>query len=158
MQSPLSKGSPARALPLLALRVSCLPALAASAALTSEYRSYDPSFCAPESGCSVLRQTDLAHLWGLGLTLPELGLVGFLGIFCLSLTRHKKLTGALGIVAGLLGAVFIGLQALALETFCWLCVVVDLSELVKCRVVEHCSHEVQLQLKALRDDFVDRPP
>lgn len=129
MQSPLSKGSPARALPLLALRVSCLPAIAASAALTREYRSYDPSFCAPDSGCSALRQTDLAHLWGLGVTLPELGLAAFLAIFCLSLTRHKKLAGVLGIVAALLGAVFIALQALALQTFCWLCIVVDLSAL-----------------------------
>lgn len=111
------------------LRLAYLPAVAASAALTVEYRSIESSFCAPDSGCSVLRRTDLATLWGVGPTLPELGLVLFSLLYLLTLTRARGVSAALSIPGGLLGALLLASQAITHGTFCWLCVVVDVSAL-----------------------------
>jgi protein-disulfide isomerase/uncharacterized membrane protein len=110
----------------LALRVFCLFALAGSAALTVEYRSFDPSFCGPESGCSVVRGSDIAYLWGkLPITLPELGLAAFLTLYALSFTRALRLTAGLALAGGA-GALFlVAKQAFEIKVFCWLCLVVD---------------------------------
>lgn len=112
---------------LLALRVCCLVAIAASAALTVEYRSADASFCTPGSGCSILRRTGLAHLWGLGLTLPELGLVAFSLLYGLTLTRHVAVAATLSVVGGLAGLALIAVQQFQVQVFCWLCLIVDLA-------------------------------
>jgi protein-disulfide isomerase/uncharacterized membrane protein len=112
----------------LALRVCCLFALAGSAALAVEYRSFDPSFCGPESGCSVVRASEIAYLWGkLPITLPELGLAAFLTLFALSFTRALRLTAGLALAGGALALVLVAKQAFEIQVFCWLCMVVDLS-------------------------------
>lgn len=130
MNAPASPAhlSPKRALFLL--RSACLPAMAASAALAVEYRSLDSSFCGPDSGCSALRRTELAYLWGLGPTLPELGLLAFLVLFALSLVGAVRAAAVLSIVGGVLGLGLLAAQAFDFGTFCWLCVVVDLSAVV----------------------------
>jgi protein-disulfide isomerase/uncharacterized membrane protein len=122
------EGAAAPGLGRTALRVCCLFALAASAALTVEYRSLDPSFCGPESGCSVLRRSDIAYLWGkLPITLPELGLAAFLTLYALSFTRALRLTAGLALAGGA-GALFlVAKQVFEIGVFCWLCMVVDLS-------------------------------
>lgn len=110
------------------MRLACLPAVAASAALAIEYRSRVPSFCSADSGCGVLGRTELAHLWGLGPTLPEAGAAAYCLIFVLTLTRFASLGALLSILGGLGGAALL-LSQVAHGTFCWLCVVVDTSAL-----------------------------
>nr|PZN22830.1 MAG: hypothetical protein DIU78_14995 [Pseudomonadota bacterium] len=101
-----------RAHALIALRILSLLGLSASAALAVEYRSLDPSFCGAESGCGALQRTDLAHLFGLGLTLPDLGLLGLATVFALSLTRRTAWAAVLALVGGA-----IALALLVAQTF-----------------------------------------
>lgn len=119
-----------RASALLALRSATLAGLAAAAALSVDYRSTDASFCGPDSGCAALRETELAYLWGAGITLPEVGLVGLSLAFALSLRRDATWGARLAAAGGAAGLVLLLLQAFALETFCWLCVVTDVSAAV----------------------------
>jgi len=119
-----------RARALLALRGALCIGLAASAALAVDYRSANSGFCGPESGCAALRQTDLAYLWGIGVTLPELGLVGLGVAFVLTLRRDATLGARLAVVGGAAGLALLALQAFALETFCWLCVTTDVAAVI----------------------------
>ncbi len=112
------------------LRAVTLGALAAAAALAVDYRSLDSAFCGAESGCAELRQTQLAHLWGIGVTLPELGGLGLLLLFALSFTRARLLCALLAVVAGIVSVVLMALQGLLWHRFCWLCVTVDVSALL----------------------------
>jgi uncharacterized membrane protein len=119
-----------RAHALLALRGALCIGLAASAALAVDYRSAGSAFCGPESGCAALRQTDLAYLWGIGITLPELGLFGLAVAFALTLLRDATWGARLALLAGAAGLVLLALQALLLETYCWLCVTTDVSSVI----------------------------
>lgn len=113
---------------LLVLRVAALVAMAASAALAIEYRSFEPSFCGVDSGCAALRQTDLAYLWGL-LPLPDVGLLGAAAIFGLSLTRARALSGWLALGAAVTGLGLLAYQSFVIGRFCWLCITVDLASI-----------------------------
>lgn len=119
-----------RILALVLLRAALLPALAASAALTVEYRMRDASFCGPESACSALSRTDVAHLWGLGVTLPEAGLLAWAIVFALSLSRGAAWAARLAVLGGAGGAALLAVQAFVVGQFCWLCVVVDVAGVV----------------------------
>jgi len=114
-----------RAHALIALRILSLLGLSASAALAVEYRSLDPSFCGAESGCGALQRTDLAHLFGLGLTLPDLGLLGLATVFALSLTRRTAWAAVLALVGGAIALALLVAQTFVFGQFCWLCVVTD---------------------------------
>lgn len=119
-----------RAHALLALRGALCIGLAASAALAVDYRSVGSAFCGPESGCAALRQTDLAYLWGLGITLPELGLFGLAVAFALTLLRDATWGARLAVLGGAAGLGLLALQAIALKTYCWLCVTTDVSSVI----------------------------
>ncbi len=116
-------------LPLL--RAATLLALAASAALLSDYTAGAPSFCSAASGCGAIRQSPLSHV-SLGdsfLPLPALGVAGFAALYVSSLLARR----AAQVLAGVGGAVALYLlyvQAFVLQTFCWLCVTTDVSALV----------------------------
>ncbi|HLV64446.1 MAG TPA: thioredoxin domain-containing protein [Polyangiaceae bacterium] len=114
-----------RAHALLALRILTLLGLSASAALAVEYRSLDPSFCGAESGCGALQRTDLAHLFGLGLSLPDVGLIGLATVFVLSLTRRASWAAWLAIGGGVIALALLAVQTFVVGQFCWLCVVTD---------------------------------
>ena len=115
---------------LLVLRIATLIALAAATALAVEYRSIDSSFCGVESGCAALRRTDIAYLWGLGLSLPDLGLVAFSSVFALSLTRSARVTAPLAIAGAVVAVGLLAAQVFFLRQLCWLCVVVDIGATV----------------------------
>jgi predicted DsbA family dithiol-disulfide isomerase len=119
-----------RASALTALRIATLAGLAASAALSVDYRSVGSSFCGPNSGCAALRETELAYLWGIGVTLPEVGLFGLAVMFSLTLLRDATWGARLSVVGGALGLVLFALQALALKTLCWLCVTTDVAAVI----------------------------
>ena len=119
-----------RAHALLTLRGALCVGLAASSALAVDYRSAGSAFCGPQSGCAALRQTDLAYLWGIGMTLPELGLLGLGVAFALTLFRDATWGARLSVLGGAVGLGLLALQAVALETYCWLCVTTDVASVV----------------------------
>lgn len=111
---------------LLVLRITTLLALAASSALSVEYRSADAAFCGAESGCAALRQTHAAYLWGAGLSLPQAAVLVFALVFALSLTRAAVWAARMLVVGAVVGLGLIAAQ-FALHHFCWLCLVTDVS-------------------------------
>lgn len=114
---------------LVLLRAFTLLGLAASAALAVDYRSIDTAFCGANSGCAALRRTGIAYLWGLGLTLPELGLLGLAAVFALSLSNWRRWAACLAVAGGVAGLAFLVSQAVVLRQFCWLCVTTDLASI-----------------------------
>lgn len=115
---------------LVVLRLATLIALAASAALTVEYRSGDFAFCGAGSGCASVRRTSIAYLWGLGPTLPEVGLAGLALVYALTLTRSVAWAARLAVLGGAIALGLLVAQPLLVKRFCWLCVGTDLGALV----------------------------
>lgn len=113
---------------LLVLRTATLFALAASAALSVEYRTADAAFCSAESGCAALRQTNLAYLWGAGLSLPQAAVLLFALVFALSLSRAVRWAARLLLVGGVLALALVVAQ-FVLHHFCWLCLTTDIATL-----------------------------
>jgi protein-disulfide isomerase/uncharacterized membrane protein len=124
-------------------------ALGASASLYVHYLDpADSDFCGLQSGCEAIRQSGLSYFLGSKyVSLPLFGLVAFSALLGLSarvgrgagaggsgiasLWRRPEL--ALFAASGLgavLGLGLIAYQALALEAFCWLCLVVDSGAIV----------------------------
>jgi predicted DsbA family dithiol-disulfide isomerase/uncharacterized membrane protein len=117
---------------LLVLRIATLLALAASAALLSDYTADAPTFCSAASGCGAVRASELSHIqFGEGkfVPLPLLGLLGFAALFVASLASRLA-TQVVAAVGGLAGAFLLYTQAFVLHQFCWLCVTTDVSALV----------------------------
>lgn len=116
---------------LLVLRVAALVALSASAALLSDYVGDAPSFCSAASGCGAVRRSALSHV-SFGdrfVPLPWFGVAGFAALFVSSLLsrRATQLTAGVG---GAVGAYLLYAQTFVLQTFCWLCVITDVSAIV----------------------------
>lgn len=116
---------------LLVLRVAALLALAASAALLSDYLAGSPSFCSVASGCGAVRRSSLS-----GFTfgerfvpLPAFGVLGFAGLLAASLLSRRATLLAAAIGGGV-ALYLLGVQALVIQRFCWLCVTADVSALV----------------------------
>lgn len=125
-------------------QLSICVALGASASLYVHYLDpADSDFCGLRSGCEAIRQSRLSYFLGSKyVSLPLFGLVAFSVLFGLSarvgrggalargsgseLWRRPELqlfaASGLGAVIGL---GLIAYQALALEAFCWLCLIVD---------------------------------
>lgn len=118
-------------LPRAVLRIAALGALAFSAATAAEYLLAGATFCAPEGGCSDVREWSFEREIGgypLGLLLPLAGLMGFTALFLGSIVREPKtmrVTGVLALVGALVAAVLLYLQASAIGAWCWLCVGAD---------------------------------
>jgi predicted DsbA family dithiol-disulfide isomerase/uncharacterized membrane protein len=118
--------------PLLTLlRVAALVALAASAALLSDYLAGAPSFCSAASGCGAVRQSALSHVMvgELFVPLPAFGVAGFALLLSASLLSRRA-TLALAAIGGVLGAYLLGVQTVVIQRFCWLCVTTDVSAIV----------------------------
>lgn len=134
---------------LLLTQLSIGVALAASAALYVHYLSpLDSGYCGPSSGCEAARRSGIGYFFdNRYLSLPLLALIAFGGLLGVSLRRGRT-TGAdaggglaalwrdpsltLFAASGLgaaLGLFFIAYQALVLEQYCWLCLVVDVAAL-----------------------------
>ncbi len=117
---------------LLILRVAALLALAASAALLSDYLAGSPSFCSASSGCGAVRASPYSHISTSGgryLPLPLFGVLGFLILFGSSLVSRQLMLVAAG-VGGAVALWLLGVQAFVLKRFCWLCVTTDVSAVV----------------------------
>lgn len=131
-------------------------ALAASAALYVHYLSpLDSGFCGPSSGCEAARRSGLGYFGSRYVSLPLLSLVAFAALLGLSVRRPPaeppaasgQATSGLGAlwrepsvalfaasgVGAVLGLGFIVYQALVLQQFCWLCLIVDVAA-VACAV------------------------
>ncbi|MGC4090721.1 MAG: thioredoxin domain-containing protein [Polyangiaceae bacterium] len=115
---------------LLIIRSATLVALAASAALAVDYRTKDAAFCGAQSGCAALRQTNIAYLWGAGLSLPQAAVLLFALILALSMTRAADWAARLLLPGAVIALGLMAVQAFVLRQFCWLCMTTDLSTLV----------------------------
>lgn len=128
-------------------------ALAASAALYVHYLSpLDSGYCGPSSGCEAARRSGLGYFFGSRyVSLPLFSLAAFGVLLGFSLRaparRADEPSGGLRAlwhepsvtlfaasgVGAVLGLGFIAYQALVLQQFCWLCLIVD-SAAVACAV------------------------
>jgi predicted DsbA family dithiol-disulfide isomerase/uncharacterized membrane protein len=117
---------------LVVVRVATLVALAASAALLSDYTSDAPSFCSAASGCGAIRASELSHVQlgdGKFVPLPFFGVLGFAALFAASLLSRRA-TQVAAVGGGLVGAFLLYTQVFVLQQFCWLCVMTDVSALI----------------------------
>jgi protein-disulfide isomerase/uncharacterized membrane protein len=114
---------------LVLCRASALVALAASAALYFQYLNpAQATFCGLNSGCEAVRKSGLSYFGSPLLSIPLVGLIAYATVlwFLVAAPRGRAalwLTTAGG--AG--GLILIGVQALYVHAFCWLCVVADLT-------------------------------
>jgi predicted DsbA family dithiol-disulfide isomerase len=123
-------------------------ALAASAALYVHYLSpLDSGYCGPSSGCEAARRSGLGYFFGSRyVSLPLFSLVAFGALGALSLRRPvpgSRSAGPLGAlwrepsltlfaasgIGAVLGLGLAGYQAVILEQYCWLCMIVDVAAL-----------------------------
>jgi uncharacterized membrane protein/predicted DsbA family dithiol-disulfide isomerase len=112
--------------------VATLVALAASAALLSDYTADAPSFCSAASGCGAVRQSALSHIQigdGLFVPLPAFGVLGFAVLFAASLLSRRA-TQLAATIGGVSAAYLLYVQAFEVGHFCWLCVTTDVSALI----------------------------
>jgi len=111
------------------IRILALVALAASAALYVDYRTGGQAFCSA-SGCGEVRRSGFGYLFGRAeLPVPLLGVLGFGGLFSVSLLRpgrwRDRLVLGMSLAGGIAALVFIALMAFAIGSLCWLCMVAD---------------------------------
>ncbi len=107
--------------------VPVVAGLAASVMLSVDYLRPTPVFCSEGGGCEAVRRTAYAAV--LGVPTPIVGLVGFLGIGCVSLLSGRRARIAqitLASVAGLVGLLLFAIQA-TLGHFCPFCCLADAS-------------------------------
>jgi len=114
------------------LRGLILLALGASVALLVDYTSSSPAFCGGQSGCAELRDSGLGYLplGGTLLPVPVIGVLATLVLFGLASQVHRR-AASLGLcLVSSFGAVLaLGLIAVQvlLGSFCWLCLIIDVS-------------------------------
>jgi uncharacterized membrane protein/predicted DsbA family dithiol-disulfide isomerase len=110
--------------------VPVLAAVAASAVLIVEYARNEAVFCSEGGGCSLVRRSAIASTFG--VTLPALGLAGFLAIAATALASGRLARRAqlvLSGVAAVVGCALIVAQW-RIGAFCVYCTVTDASALV----------------------------
>ena len=110
------------------MRLAAVFSLAVSAALLVDYISSTPTFCGVGSGCAVVRSSGFGYLsiGELNLPVPALGMVAFALLLGSALTRG--LQRWVPLIAGLGGAIGLGLfslQLIKIGHLCSLCVGVD---------------------------------
>lgn len=115
---------------LLIFRLLCLTALAVSVAQLADHFLGNNEFCDPGEGCEQVT----ASVYGnpLGVPLSAVGAAGFLALFALSLVPTiwaLRIVRVLGVLAGVVGAGLLIIQAAVLHRFCHLCVIVDSSSI-----------------------------
>jgi predicted DsbA family dithiol-disulfide isomerase/uncharacterized membrane protein len=111
---------------LVTLRICALIALAASAALFVDYTAPSPAYCSPGAGCSVVRASGFGYV--LGVPVPLIGLLGFGGMYAVSLASSRlrdRFLAPMAYAGAVAAVVFIALQAVIIHAFCVYCVVVD---------------------------------
>lgn len=110
--------------------LTCVVALAASAALLVDYVRPAPVFCDEGGACGVVKQHAIARPFG--VPLPTFAVSGFLAIalFALVRGRRARLVQAALATAGGLFAAFLFFLQWRMRTLCPYCAVVDGSALV----------------------------
>jgi uncharacterized membrane protein/protein-disulfide isomerase len=112
---------------VLVLRLCCLVALLASAALTADTLNPGRQFCPLDAACAKARNSALGSFFGVKTSV--LGLAAFSGLFLLTLLpldAARRVARPAAWLAGAAGLAFVVYQALVLGTFCPLCLVADL--------------------------------
>jgi uncharacterized membrane protein len=119
-------------------RVALCACVLASAALVIDYQNpSDPAFCAAQSACETVRQSDVGkriqeQLQSLGVRLPDVARILFLlllaGTFFIRRWLHLALVAAAAGVGALFALYLIYVQA-SIHAFCAYCMVVDVGTL-----------------------------
>lgn len=119
-----------------ALRVTSLAALVVSAALTADHLHPERAFCPMAEACDKARSSALGAI--LGVPTSVIGMAAFGGLFLLTLLPvvwGRRLLRPAGIVAAVCGAGLFAFQALALQSYCPLCLVADAAGLAAGAIV-----------------------
>lgn len=111
------------------LRAAALVGLGVSVLLVAEYRQPLPALCEPGGGCDIVRQSRYSQLFG--IPLPFLGVLFFGAALVIAMTPtlRRLLLVPLSVVGLLAAVAFVGIQAIALQAFCQLCLIVDAAAL-----------------------------
>ena len=124
----------------LAVRIFSLSALVFASMLAVDYYFVANTFCEAGADCQVVAQSEFGQKYG--KFLPTLGLVAYSFFFLMSFffthTRRKMFGRSLAtfwaplaIVCCALGAMlFVVVQALEINAFCWLCMGIDTSAML----------------------------
>ena len=112
------------------LRLALLFALGTSAALTIDYLSSNPAFCGGTSGCGAVRRSGWGYVGA--VPLPALGMLAFAATLGLSLgpVAVRRVAAWAAVLGALMGAALIAVQAVVIQRFCSLCMLVDVSAIV----------------------------
>ncbi len=111
---------------LVSLRLTAMAALCVSTLLTYDTLHPERAFCSLAESCERVRESPLAKVGGVPTSV--LGMAAFGGLFLLTLLPiewARRLLKPAGFVAALSGAGLFAYQALAIGTFCPLCLVAD---------------------------------
>jgi uncharacterized membrane protein len=112
--------------PLALLRGTILLALVGSAVSLADDGFAGRPFCGFESGCDAVTRTVYGRPFGVPLS--AIGLVGFGVLFVLTLfptARSFSFVAPLAVLAGVIGACLIAVQAIVLTRFCPVCLFCD---------------------------------
>src|SRR5688572_31059970 len=111
---------------LVLLRLTAVTAVCVSTLLTYDTLHPDRAFCPLAEACERVRESALGSLFGVPTSL--LGMVAFGGLFLLTLLPvewARTLLRPAGLFAAFAGVGLFAYQALAIRTFCPLCLVAD---------------------------------
>jgi uncharacterized membrane protein len=115
---------------VLVVRLSCLTAMAVSAALVAESMHPERGFCPLQAACEKARHSALGNV--LGVPTSVLGIFAFSTLFLLTLLPPRParmLARPAAWIGALAAAGLVGYQAFELHSFCPLCLIVDASAL-----------------------------
>jgi uncharacterized membrane protein/predicted DsbA family dithiol-disulfide isomerase len=112
------------------LRLALLLALAASSALAIDYLSSNPAFCSGTSGCGDVRRSGWGYVGR--IPVPALGILAFAAVLSLSLGPAvlRRFAAYAAMFGALVAAALVVVQAVVIQAFCWLCLVVDTAAIV----------------------------
>jgi predicted DsbA family dithiol-disulfide isomerase/uncharacterized membrane protein len=107
------------------LRLALVLAMAASAALTVDYLSANPSFCGATSGCGVVRRSGWGYVGP--APVPLLGLLAFASVLSLSLgsAALRRMANWAAVAGALIAAALLVVQGVVIGAYCAFCTLVD---------------------------------
>lgn len=112
---------------LTCLRLGCLLAVLISSMLLLHYVDPNSSgFCGARSGCEAVR-VQAPRPFGMPHFMPLLGVVAYVGLFWLSfMPRQGRILSWLAAGGGLIGVLLLAHQVFIINSWCGLCISVDL--------------------------------
>jgi uncharacterized membrane protein/predicted DsbA family dithiol-disulfide isomerase len=111
---------------LILFRVLAILGLMGCVASLGDALLPEPAFCGPSSGCAAVSRSAFGSI--AGIPLGAFGVIAFVVFLVVSLFADRsagKCLGPMALLAGFSGLGFVLIQALVLQRFCRLCLVID---------------------------------